>query len=201
MKLLDLVGLSGRGISPTQCLYLHRTAQYRKRQLNIHSVVGVRTHELIVQAIKAYASDRTATGTGCSETVNRLNVDVNSFTILATLLIYICPDLALNPNASSRHCPRLLTFITDGWLGGRGGVILYTVRILCSLLSSKITLLRSRSVLYCQSVLLNGVREGARLHAPPVLCLVLLLPFKITFLCAVCACVTVERNCAAENGL
>jgi hypothetical protein len=69
----------------------------------------------------AYASDHTATGTGYSETVNRLNVYVNSFTILATILIYFCPDLVLNPNASSRHCPRLLTFITDGWLGGRGG--------------------------------------------------------------------------------
>jgi hypothetical protein len=31
---------------------------------NIHALSGIRTHGLSVQAIKAYSSDRAATGTG-----------------------------------------------------------------------------------------------------------------------------------------
>jgi hypothetical protein len=31
---------------------------------NIHALSGIRTHSTSVQAIKAYASDRAATGTG-----------------------------------------------------------------------------------------------------------------------------------------
>jgi hypothetical protein len=35
---------------------------------NSHAVSGIRTHDLSDQAIKAYASDRTATRTGCIAT-------------------------------------------------------------------------------------------------------------------------------------
>jgi hypothetical protein len=56
------VGLLGRGISPTQGLYLHRTTQHRKK--NNHTLSGIRIHDLKNQPIKAYASGRAATGTG-----------------------------------------------------------------------------------------------------------------------------------------
>jgi hypothetical protein len=58
MRILELfrhmVGLTGRVISPSQGLYLHRTTQHRKTGTNIHALSGIRTH----------ASDRTATVTG-----------------------------------------------------------------------------------------------------------------------------------------
>jgi hypothetical protein len=40
------VGLLGRGIGPTQGLYLHRTTQHRKTRTNIHASSGYRTHDL-----------------------------------------------------------------------------------------------------------------------------------------------------------
>jgi len=52
--------LPGRGITPTQDLYLHRTSQHRNTRTNIHALSGIRTHSLGDQAIKAYASDRAA---------------------------------------------------------------------------------------------------------------------------------------------
>jgi cytochrome c553 len=51
-------------ITPTQGLYIYRTAQHRKTKTNIHAVSGIRTHDLSDQAIKAYASDRAAAGSG-----------------------------------------------------------------------------------------------------------------------------------------
>jgi hypothetical protein len=57
------------GTSPTQGRYLHRTAQYRKIKKKIHAVIGTRTHDLSVQAVKAYSSDGVATGTGVLNTV------------------------------------------------------------------------------------------------------------------------------------
>jgi hypothetical protein len=52
-----LVGLVGRGISPTQGLYIHRTTK-----TSIHAVSGNRTHDHGDQTIKPYASDRADTG-------------------------------------------------------------------------------------------------------------------------------------------
>jgi hypothetical protein len=40
-----LVGFPGRGFSPTQGLYLHRTAQHRKTRTNIHAFSGIRTND------------------------------------------------------------------------------------------------------------------------------------------------------------
>jgi hypothetical protein len=38
--------------------------QHRTTTINVHALSRIRTHELSVQAIKAYASDRAATETG-----------------------------------------------------------------------------------------------------------------------------------------
>jgi len=40
-----LLGLLGRGISPTQGLYLHRTTQHRKWRTPIHIPSGIRTRD------------------------------------------------------------------------------------------------------------------------------------------------------------
>jgi hypothetical protein len=47
-----LVGLLGRGISPTQGLYLHRTAQHRKTQTHIHASSGIRTHDPNIRTVE-----------------------------------------------------------------------------------------------------------------------------------------------------
>jgi hypothetical protein len=47
-----LLGLLGRGISPTQGLYLHRTTQHRKTRTNIHASSGIRTHDPSVRAVE-----------------------------------------------------------------------------------------------------------------------------------------------------
>jgi hypothetical protein len=59
--LRQMVGLFGRGVSPSQGLYLHRITQHRKMRTNIHALSGIRTHNPSVQAIKTYALDRVAT--------------------------------------------------------------------------------------------------------------------------------------------
>jgi hypothetical protein len=40
----QLAALLGRGVGPSQGLYLHRTAQHRKTQAYIHTLSGIRTH-------------------------------------------------------------------------------------------------------------------------------------------------------------
>jgi hypothetical protein len=45
-----LVGLLGRGISPTQGLYLHRTTQHRKTQTNIRAPSRIRSCDPNVRA-------------------------------------------------------------------------------------------------------------------------------------------------------
>jgi hypothetical protein len=62
-----LVGHHGRRISPTQGLYLQRRVRHRKMTTNIHALNGIRTHDLSVKAIKAFASDRAPTGTSVSQ--------------------------------------------------------------------------------------------------------------------------------------
>jgi hypothetical protein len=52
-----LVGLPGREISASQGFYLYTTAGHRKTSTNIHVVSVIRTHDLIVQAVNAFASD------------------------------------------------------------------------------------------------------------------------------------------------
>jgi hypothetical protein len=59
-----LVGLPGRVIIPSQGPYLHRTAQHKKTQTNMHALSGIRTHDPSVPAMKAHASDRTASVSG-----------------------------------------------------------------------------------------------------------------------------------------
>jgi hypothetical protein len=51
------VELLGRVISPSQGLYLHRTAWYRKTRTNIHALSGIRTHDPSAWAIKARTLD------------------------------------------------------------------------------------------------------------------------------------------------
>jgi hypothetical protein len=45
-----VVGLLGRGISPSQGHYLHRTAQHRKTRTHIHGSSGIRTNDPSVRA-------------------------------------------------------------------------------------------------------------------------------------------------------
>jgi hypothetical protein len=40
-----LVGLLGRGVGPSQGLYLHRTTQHTKTRISIHALSGIRTHD------------------------------------------------------------------------------------------------------------------------------------------------------------
>jgi hypothetical protein len=56
-----LVGLLGRVISPSQGLYLYRTAQYGKTRTNILALSGIRTHDSSVRAMKAYGPDQVVT--------------------------------------------------------------------------------------------------------------------------------------------
>jgi hypothetical protein len=49
----QLVGLLGRGIAPTQGLYLHRTTQHRKTRTHIHASSGIRTHHPSFRALGA----------------------------------------------------------------------------------------------------------------------------------------------------
>jgi hypothetical protein len=58
-----LVGILGREINPTKCLYLHTTTQRRKTKINIHATSGIRTHDISHQVIKAYDSGNVITGT------------------------------------------------------------------------------------------------------------------------------------------
>jgi len=44
-----LVGFLGRGIGPSQGLYLHRTARHRKMRTYTHAYSGIRNHDAIVQ--------------------------------------------------------------------------------------------------------------------------------------------------------
>jgi len=46
------VGLLRRGISPSQGLYLHRTAQHRKTRTYIHASSCILTHDPSVQAVE-----------------------------------------------------------------------------------------------------------------------------------------------------
>jgi hypothetical protein len=48
-------------------LYLHRTTQHKKTKTNIHTLYGIRSQDLSVQAIKAYASRGAATWNGLCE--------------------------------------------------------------------------------------------------------------------------------------
>jgi len=47
-----LVGLLGRGVGPTQGLYLHRTTRHRKTQKHIHASSEIRTHDSSVRAVE-----------------------------------------------------------------------------------------------------------------------------------------------------
>jgi hypothetical protein len=68
-------------------LYLHTTDQHRKKRTNIHALNGIRTHNISVQAVEAYAWDSAATGTDHVSTydnfvfwkVSNYYMQVNSF--------------------------------------------------------------------------------------------------------------------------
>jgi len=47
-----LLGLLGRGLSPTQDLYLHRTTQHRKTRTHIHAPSGIRIREPSVRTVE-----------------------------------------------------------------------------------------------------------------------------------------------------
>jgi hypothetical protein len=47
---MDFYRLLGRGIGPTQGLYLHRTTQHRKTLTHIHASSGIRPHDPSVRA-------------------------------------------------------------------------------------------------------------------------------------------------------
>lgn len=54
---LDTRGLHGRGVDPSQGLYLHRAAaQYRKTQTCNHTSSEIRNHDPYVRAVKTYIS-------------------------------------------------------------------------------------------------------------------------------------------------
>jgi hypothetical protein len=52
-----LAGLLGQVISPSQGLYLHRTAQNRKMRTKIHALSGIQTHDSSIQVAKTHALD------------------------------------------------------------------------------------------------------------------------------------------------
>jgi hypothetical protein len=56
-----VAGLLERGISPSQGLNLHRTAQRRKARTNNHAFSGIQTHDPRIQATKTHAPDRATT--------------------------------------------------------------------------------------------------------------------------------------------
>jgi hypothetical protein len=60
-----LVRLTGRGISPTQGLYLHKKAQHTKTKTKIHALSGFQTYDWSIQAARAHAIDRSATVLDC----------------------------------------------------------------------------------------------------------------------------------------
>jgi hypothetical protein len=62
-----LVGLLGRGISPSEDLNLHRTTQHRKTRTIMHSLSGIRTHDPSIQAAKTDALDRACAVVGQRE--------------------------------------------------------------------------------------------------------------------------------------
>jgi t-SNARE complex subunit (syntaxin) len=47
-----VVGLLGRGINPTQGIYLNKTIQHRKTQTHIHVSSGIRTHDPSVRSVE-----------------------------------------------------------------------------------------------------------------------------------------------------
>lgn len=51
-----LVGLLGQEISPSQGIYLQKTAQHRRELANMYALSGVWTHDPNVRAIKAHAT-------------------------------------------------------------------------------------------------------------------------------------------------
>jgi hypothetical protein len=59
-----LAGLLGWVISPSQGLFLHRTAQNRKTRTNIDGLDGIRTCDPSIQAAKTHALDQSATEIG-----------------------------------------------------------------------------------------------------------------------------------------
>jgi hypothetical protein len=59
LNLRQPVGLLGRGISPSQGLYLHTNTE--KSQTNIHAMSGIRTHDPSFEQMKIFhALDRAA---------------------------------------------------------------------------------------------------------------------------------------------
>jgi hypothetical protein len=62
-------------------LYLHRTKQHKNTRTNIHALSGIRTHDLSAQKMKAYASDRAATGTSY-----KMTYDVSTVLVLQVFL-------------------------------------------------------------------------------------------------------------------
>jgi hypothetical protein len=56
-----LARLLGGVISPSQGLYLHRTAQRRKNKINIHALSGIWTRDPRIQAAKTHVLDCAAT--------------------------------------------------------------------------------------------------------------------------------------------
>jgi hypothetical protein len=60
LNITQSVGLLGRGIRPTQGLYLHRTTQTQNKTLtNIHALSGIRNHDPSVRAAEDISCLRT----------------------------------------------------------------------------------------------------------------------------------------------
>jgi hypothetical protein len=59
--LVGLLWTSDRPIAKASTV----SGQHGKAMTNIRALSGIRTHDPSVQAIKVYASERAATGTGC----------------------------------------------------------------------------------------------------------------------------------------
>lgn len=58
-----LVGLVGRAISPSTCLYMHRTTQDRKTRTSNRALSAIRTHNSSVRTIETHSPDCAATVT------------------------------------------------------------------------------------------------------------------------------------------
>jgi hypothetical protein len=54
LALRHTTGLLGRGVGPSQDLYLHRTPQHIKMRTNVHALSGPRTHDPSTQSGKTH---------------------------------------------------------------------------------------------------------------------------------------------------
>jgi len=92
MNVHPLIGLLRRGIGPSRGLYLHRTAQHRKRLTYIYKPrEGFEPTVVVLDLSKTVSSlDLAATGTSCLHFSLRYNLLFHIFLELKIYIVYVC---------------------------------------------------------------------------------------------------------------